>query len=211
MGFSSLKSVGSSPLARGLLGSGDAVRARARIIPARAGFTYLVLNLPGVLGDHPRSRGVYMTGPVLSGALPWIIPARAGFTAAQTAGHTYDQDHPRSRGVYTMKPFPRRTISGSSPLARGLRSECREYDSSSGIIPARAGFTRAPRRPCGPQKDHPRSRGVYGRGGSGPRWRAGSSPLARGLLIRRIRRLALRRIIPARAGFTQPFARASRN
>ena len=52
-------SIGSSPLARGLLRVSKNVVPRVRIIPARAGFT------PGggvhftEAGDHPRSRGVY--------------------------------------------------------------------------------------------------------------------------------------------------------
>jgi len=51
-------------------------------------------------------------------------------------------------------------------------------------------------------KDHPRSRGVYGARRPMVGRRAGSSPLARGLLIG-VRLLRLRRrIIPARAGFT---------
>ena len=71
-----------------------------------------------------------------------------------------------------------------------------------GIIPARAGFTRAPRRPCGPQKDHPRSRGVYGGALLRDSGCAGSSPLARGLRWTRGRVGFMGGIIPARAGFT---------
>ena len=50
---------GSSPLARGLQGSGEGAVVDAGIIPARAGFTALVPQRPGEVGDHPRSRGVY--------------------------------------------------------------------------------------------------------------------------------------------------------
>ena len=70
------------------------------------------------------------------------------------------------------------------------------------IIPARAGFTRIAENPLGLGMDHPRSRGVYqgtSRTHSVP---YGSSPLARGLPQPRLRLLGLRRIIPARAGFT---------
>ena len=55
---------GSSPLARGLRSWIVSFRWRARIIPARAGFTD---NPPPVMRntwDHPRSRGVYRTSPV---------------------------------------------------------------------------------------------------------------------------------------------------
>ena len=50
---------GSSPLARGLHAHGHARAARARIIPARAGFTGTPHPSPHPSRDHPRSRGVY--------------------------------------------------------------------------------------------------------------------------------------------------------
>ena len=95
-----------------------------------------------------------------------------------------------------------RSASGSSPLARGLLAGADGERSRLRIIPARAGFTRRHRRLHRRRGDHPRSRGVYP-----PRRRRlcaspGSSPLARGLRHRRPRQQGLRRIIPARAGFT---------
>ena len=54
-------------------------------------------------------------------------------------------------------------------------------------------------------QDHPRSRGVYESIDSGVTSRGGSSPLARGLLLNVRLRLCLRRIIPARAGFTSSY------
>ena len=74
------------------------------------------------------------------------------------------------------------------------------------IIPARAGFTRKELSGNRVTTDHPRSRGVYSwrtRAGIG---RGGSSPLARGLRGVRVLAGLLRRIIPARAGFTSPSA-----
>ena len=53
-------------------------------------------------------------------------------------------------------------------------------------------------------RDHPRSRGVYYDQDTREEIRDGSSPLARGLHQARLRRPGLRRIIPARAGFTTP-------
>ena len=50
--------------------------------------------------------------------------------------------------------------------------------------------------------DHPRSRGVYSRQYNAARMETGSSPLARGLRCRLQHLSILRRIIPARAGFT---------
>ena len=93
---------------------------------------------------------------------------------------------------------------GSSPLARGLRGLGVEILPAERIIPARAGFTII----CtalGPlAEDHPRSRGVYAVALRVCMSGHGSSPLARGLRGRR-RGIRLRiRIIPARAGFTEP-------
>ena len=99
--------------------------------------------------------------------------------------------------------FPKPT-QGSSPLARGLQDLSDAFYPRTGIIPARAGFTDSPpRRPCS-TTDHPRSRGVYSApviviGSPG-----GSSPLARGLPPAGRMPGGLSRIIPARAGFTQP-------
>ena len=134
---------------------------------------------------------------------PRIIPARAGFTDsfAPTTGQA--QDHPRSRGVYRSAVTSRRPSSGSSPLARGLLDVAHLQHARRGIIPARAGFTRALLSTIQELRDHPRSRGVY------PTTRAllsttlGSSPLARGLLDKVEERGGPIRIIPARAGFTR--------
>ena len=51
--------------------------------------------------------------------------------------------------------------------------------------------------------DHPRSRGVYGLMQYTPAWNEGSSPLARGLHAIVLALVVGKRIIPARAGFTE--------
>ena len=175
---------------------------RWRIIPARAGFTNLAFDGSFILEDHPRSRGVYAaaaweqtkaagSSPLARG-LPRdrqprggprrIIPARAGFTSSSTSSSTSSRDHPRSRGVYASSSSTSEGEEGSSPLARGLRSNDDSAGGEGGIIPARAGFTPPWNRPqCSS---------------------AGSSPLARGLL-RALRNPRVKGgIIPARAGFT---------
>ena len=109
---------------------------------------------------------------------------------------------------------------GSSPLARGLLVCVFEWRVCVGIIPARAGFTcfvcwlfvriipaRAGFTSGGPSGaggpgDHPRSRGVYGRGVRCLPSTVGSSPLARGLRVGSPARGGEGGIIPARAGFT---------
>ena len=154
-------SVGSSPLARGLLGrlvkSGDLIR----IIPARAGFTALRTAYSGPGRDHPRSRGVYTqadflpssprgSSPLARGLLGeytaelreiGIIPARAGFTLPMSRPSATVRDHPRSRGVYALLCPSWTGSHGSSPLARGLRRRFHVVRQFLRIIPARAGFT----------------------------------------------------------------------
>ena len=176
-------SIGSSPLARGLLREGWRSHYRRRIIPARAGFTYQSSWAWPYPKDHPRSRGVYSCpkSPGLStgGSSPlarglrlgrlgidgprWIIPARAGFTSRIFVRSLRMKDHPRSRGVYRAISSWSRTLSGSSPLARGLPLCEPGENPGVRIIPARAGFTWFPRRSPGAMGDHPRSRGVYSR------------------------------------------------
>ena len=53
--------LGSSPLARGLLCVAVSGLAGQGIIPARAGFTWGGEPLALSVGDHPRSRGVYIS------------------------------------------------------------------------------------------------------------------------------------------------------
>ena len=174
-------SAGSSPLARGLRAIWGTTCAPGRIIPARAGFTCVAPRPTAGPMDHPRSRGVYATGPCAgmraSGSSPlarglldlvlrirWarrIIPARAGFTAMGNETKVIGEDHPRSRGVYSAGSEALPSSPGSSPLARGLQVVGQLGHGLHRIIPARAGFT-AVRIVSGfISVDHPRSRGVY--------------------------------------------------
>ena len=202
--------VGSSPLARGLLPEADYELAVQRIIPARAGFTQLTRRSESSPRDHPRSRGVYGgrhlrqirgdgSSPLARGLLARllrtscairIIPARAGFTCVAAWRSSCTGDHPRSRGVYRMSPPAEAMRRGSSPLARGLLHQGGGRFQAARIIPARAGFTRRPPPAAGRTTDHPRSRGVYARCG-------GRRPSGTG-------------IIPARAGFTPTTPRTGR-
>ena len=135
-----------------------------------------------------------------------IIPARAGFTSDDAVKKLADQDHPRSRGVYGAWVWSSILRTGSSPLARGLRSILERNCDCYWIIPARAGFTRWGCNRARRWSDHPRSRGVYVLYGVQCAFHCGSSPLARGLLARRRPRVEPARIIPARAGFTSGVA-----
>ena len=218
---------GSSPLARGLQLGQLGQKLGQGIIPARAGFTSTIMAAKASLSDHPRSRGVYSSlrrwtsarsgsSPLARGLLlpapqglqvGRIIPARAGFTAPPRCRGSAPRDHPRSRGVYCLSASLPTTVSGSSPLARGLPDLEGQVHQHVGIIPARAGFTRARPTPWRPVADHPRSRGVYTSMNRSEGRIRGSSPLARGLPGRGPQRPSVHRIIPARAGFTRRLRR----
>ena len=152
-------------------------------------------------GSSPLARG--LPRPVeADGEGLGIIPARAGFTRPGSRGAGRRADHPRSRGVYAACHPAAAAQMGSSPLARGLPCTASASRPAGGIIPARAGFTHPDHRSQFPEADHPRSRGVYPPGLPSSIRPAGSSPLARGLLVQIDRSGAQRGIIPARAGFT---------
>ena len=192
------------------------------IIPARAGFTETRCCRRWPLTDHPRSRGVY--SPSRTGRLPVtgssplarglpaapdhadmtvrIIPARAGFTTTPPRTRLGTRDHPRSRGVYVALGAFLASFAGSSPLARGLLGNFDVIVASTGIIPARAGFTSQQGYSAARFSDHPRSRGVYLRSPTILKWSEGSSPLARGLRNCPTTTVVVGWIIPARAGFT---------
>ena len=193
---------GSSPLARGLPGRGRRAHPGRRIIPARAGFTPRArLPHPRPVGSSPLARGLRHRREHRP-RQPRIIPARAGFTKRWGTPTNLLPDHPRSRGVYAGRRRLPRDHPGSSPLARGLLAPGHPQRVRHRIIPARAGFTARPRGPGRRGPDHPRSRGVYPRPTHQPIFGTGSSPLARGLPLRALRRAPIVGIIPARAGFT---------
>ena len=153
---------GSSPLARGLPRPRFAEGRTDGIIPARAGFTRAGRSPPSRPADHPRSRGVYHCDRAGEGLLPGSSPLARGLLKSSDLLRIAGMDHPRSRGVYTIRHSERNTTMGSSPLARGLRRLGPFRQVAARIIPARAGFTRPRDRCLHPQRDHPRSRGVYG-------------------------------------------------
>ena len=173
---------GSSPLARGLL-------RYARTAPSET-------------MDHPRSRGVYASKELSAKVGAGSSPLARGLRAREVQGAAVDGIIP-ARAGFTV---PARSVSvastGSSPLARGLLVGREDECVIGGIIPARAGFTTGVLVSMGGVPDHPRSRGVYSGFANVSMWAAGSSPLARGLLLR-IQSLRVQHgIIPARAGFT---------
>ena len=153
-------------------------------------------------GSSPRVRGL-RCGHVCVRSCRRIIPARAGFTGRASSSRSGMPDHPRACGVYPRECQWGRWRPGSSPRVRGLRRRPGLCSTPSRIIPARAGFTPAPRIVFYPLKDHPRACGVYLSGFPLSCCSLGSSPRVRGLLVGREAHWPAQRIIPARAGFTR--------
>ncbi len=136
-----LRSPGSSPLARGAPSPEDVEDVEDGIIPARAGSTLLRSCQRQMCRDHPRSRGEHSllprlpprwagSSPLARGALGHglrlgtphgIIPARAGSTGVCPCNRRVAGDHPRSRGEHASASAPAPIVWGSSPLARGAR------------------------------------------------------------------------------------------
>ena len=134
---------GSSPLARGARDRRRGLPRRRGIIPACAGSTPATRRRSACRGDHPRLRGEHSglslplrppqgSSPLARGARPnrgvnglevGIIPACAGSTANGSARSQLTWDHPRLRGEHQAAQWLRACLMGSSPLARGARSQ----------------------------------------------------------------------------------------
>ena len=191
---------GSSPLARGPRGIGDAGHVAWGLIPARAGTTVTLNSFWGFLRAHPRSRGDHTaakasgqsyqgSSPLARGPRPppyqplvrvGLIPARAGTTRLVPPRKSQEGAHPRSRGDHANAPSASKVSPGSSPLARGPRQENIQNPRDDGLIPARAGTTNL-LMPVSPGFwAHPRSRGDHAAQQGANDAPPGSSPLARG-------------------------------
>ena len=225
---------GSSPLSRGILGAQPQRAAVVGIIPALAGNTRWAAGRRRGCTDHPRSRGEYTRPrPVsihgggsspLSRGIPsaadttdpvsGIIPALAGNTPPDPHGPGNRGDHPRSRGEYSDTATPPGLTVGSSPLSRGILLTLLPWLGAGGIIPALAGNTHCCGYRCRNCPDHPRSRGEYPGHARICCCGRGSSPLSRGIPLRRHVHSGGQGIIPALAGNTglaRPLGRAGRD
>ena len=213
---------GSSPLSRGIHGPALDALGSERIIPALAGNTLSLCQLPSPLKDHPRSRGEYPrtvvtqdgvlgssplsrgipigAGPITDG--PRIIPALAGNTLRVWLRAVVRTDHPRSRGEYFSAEPSTASWVGSSPLSRGIHMPTIALVRGGRIIPALAGNTDEIRLIQLHNGDHPRSRGEYRPWMRRTTGCSGSSPLSRGILQPSLSNPGPSRIIPALAGNT---------
>ena len=179
---------GSSPLARGARPLSLETQRRVRIIPARAGCTSAPRAWCSGSPDHPRSRGVHLTG--------LGVDLR------------HQGSSPLARGAL-KEAVEAVSVSGSSPLARGAHVMGLALGAGNRIIPARAGCTGATTSTALTSADHPRSRGVHLVHGEVIDALLGSSPLARGARSPWQVLGGALGIIPARAGCTRPAAARS--
>ena len=175
-----------------------------RIIPARAGPTWVITVAASVLPDHPRSCGANATRSRACPRTARIIPARAGPTNPQHPESCLEKspDHPRSCGANSGEVNGAFPDSGSSPLVRGQRCSVGPLLRLARIIPARAGPTCIIYGVSHDTPDHPRSCGANIAFPHSKPGVFGSSPLVRGQLSVEFSTQGRLRIIPARAGPT---------
>ena len=152
---------GSSPRVRGKQGAGYVHLVNARLIPARAGKTFLLTGGAASTRAHPRACGENHLARSLSGgrggssprvrgkqlgaahrvAAPGLIPARAGKTYMTAGGAGEWAAHPRACGENLVSLRFVSTSAGSSPRVRGKPPYCLPCMSVTRLIPARAGKT----------------------------------------------------------------------
>ena len=193
---------GSSPLARGTprwLCAGD---NHQRFIPAGAGNTCSYSASIRVPTVHPRWRGEHALLIARPRSFARFIPAGAGNTPQTTQHPKEPPVHPRWRGEHVANRWLRRSVIGSSPLARGTPLADSKRLKQVRFIPAGAGNTFCRMAHWITSPVHPRWRGEHGSNMQSRAWPSGSSPLARGTLASGGGGLLRGRFIPAGAGNT---------
>ncbi len=213
---------GSSPQARGARGLRTVWPALRGLIPAGAGSTQAVVSPVGASAAHPRRRGEhrfrdYPAGPPdgsspqargalrghpVGGRVSGLIPAGAGSTRCGGVFSCPLTAHPRRRGEHPVAAIPSRSMSGSSPQARGAPRQRHEAGGGGRLIPAGAGSTGTRPPPHRGTAAHPRRRGEHRHLRRSPRTRTGSSPQARGAHYDNCPAMEVPRLIPAGAGST---------
>ena len=211
---------GSSPHARGTVVFRLPEGGVGGIIPACAGNSGRGRDPRGGHGDHPRMRGEQRacrqgTSPgsgssphargtdavlIVELAVHGIIPACAGNSGRCGDRRHRRRDHPRMRGEQWCLLCSTAYRRGSSPHARGTDADSGAPLLLLGIIPACAGNSRQPFDASSKAQDHPRMRGEQSKLVPALRALLGSSPHARGTVLRRTGGMMARRIIPACAG-----------
>ena len=191
---------GSSPRVRGKRDDGEAVQVDVRLIPARAGKTYLWRSTNEHGRAHPRACGENIPRPPQSirsrGSSPRVrgkpreeaatidmgglIPARAGKTPLLHLRMLALWAHPRACGENEAGDEKGAVFEGSSPRVRGKQRNRPHQGRTGGLIPACAGKTHTRAQLGPPPPAHPRVCGENCTQPSPPWPLMGSSPRVRG-------------------------------
>ena len=170
---------GSSPRVRGKPVVDIIQRLAGRLIPARAGKTCRRGSVSNrhqahpracgenfqacsaaarVAGSSPRVRGK-LVSQVIGVVADGLIPARAGKTRRRGSRTRAGPAHPRACGENQDQGVLDLTETGSSPRVRGKLPAARGHTHRCGLIPARAGKTRASTGSRAAEPAHPRACG----------------------------------------------------
>ncbi len=139
-------------------------------------------QIPPIVGSSPPARGPPKSGDTLR-ASRRLIPACAGTTRHRLKANRVYRAHPRLRGDHYAWTPACRSMTGSSPPARGPRRESVSTRAEIRLIPACAGTTRHRLKANRVYRAHPRLRGDHYAWTPACRSMTGSSPPARGPLL----------------------------
>ncbi len=193
---------GSSPRARGAHGAASRWEVGRRLIPACAGSTRTGCPARTCVRAHPRARGEHPVYPVSMTRPRGSSPRARGAHSRRLLDESVSGLIPACAGSTEQVDRRSGASKGSSPRARGAPCGGRDAEDLRGLIPACAGST--PSAPGVTQADpaHPRVRGEHGRAPGPQAPGRGSSPRARGALLRGGPQPAGEGLIPACAGST---------
>ena len=179
------------------------------LIPACAGKTASKWSTAGTRsGSSPRVRGKHP--PSCHGLQKCgLIPACAGKTAAQMVQAIKSGAHPRVCGENSSTQRMSKLSAGSSPRVRGKRNTIRELHATPGLIPACAGKTAKTAARLSKLRAHPRVCGENLLDADRKIREEGSSPRVRGKLVGVEYAVNRNRLIPACAGKTSSYERAT--
>ena len=216
------QSRGSPPHTRGILSDIKRRCSSIGITPAHAGNTCTQKKQARQIGDHPRTRGEYLTQTIVVMIYPGspphtrgipisteatapavgITPAHAGNTVLSWHYKLRFRDHPRTRGEYSYTTGRPSHPAGSPPHTRGILLNRRNATLKVGITPAHAGNTISGCSSVWKNADHPRTRGEYRLAQLQAQQQQGSPPHTRGIQFSENRHSLTRGITPAHAGNT---------
>ena len=157
------------------------------------------ISTPTGVGSSPHARGTHRIRATVHDGRRFI-PACAGNARCIRARTQGSAVHPRMRGERAIPGVDATWIAGSSPHARGTPVGGRHVDTDQRFIPACAGNATTWVSPASVRPVHPRMRGERRHRCGQHRLKTGSSPHARGTLIRPVQERPCGRFIPACAG-----------